>query len=187
VQEGSVHKTFYREQYAKIGTVVPSDASKYETTEGLKIKGGHQYMPPPRDVVLPPEYRKPVGNLTKMQLREFNCDNARRLVSILGDLFEVTSRPDKYGPDGPYGFMSGHDITWGLMCGDDGELQLDMYYDVFKAGPPEVVDRKLQGLISWWAFFEKEYGEPVGRLEVYNKEWELPEPPHIDTNECSVM
>jgi len=31
--------------------------------------------------------------------------------------------------------------------------------------------------MNWWAFFEREYGSPVGRLDVYDREWELPAPP----------
>ena len=93
--------------------------------------------------------------------------------------------------------------------------------DVFKIQPAEAADRpswflwelasssapqkqrRLQGLMSWWAFYEKagarphvaacyggslcqEYGKPVGRNTAYDKEWGLPAPPHM-ADGCSVM
>eukprot|EP00427_Karlodinium_veneficum_P044376 CAMPEP_0169270782 /NCGR_PEP_ID=MMETSP1016-20121227/49334_1 /TAXON_ID=342587 /ORGANISM="Karlodinium micrum, Strain CCMP2283" /LENGTH=81 /DNA_ID=CAMNT_0009356217 /DNA_START=21 /DNA_END=266 /DNA_ORIENTATION=+ len=81
--------------------------------------------------------------------------------------------------------MVGHDITWGLVCGNDDAITYDYYYDVFKI-PKETADRRLQGLISWWCFYEKEYGAPVGRLDIYNEEWKLPAPPEIGET-CVVM
>merc|ERR550525_131741 len=119
------------------------------------------------------------------QLREaFSCEGERKLVCIHGDLFDVSDRPDKYGPDGPYCYMTGRDITWGLLRGDDAEEHMDKYYDVFKISPTEVADRKLQGLMSWWCFFEKEYGAPVGRLDVYQEEWRLAAPPGAELEDA---
>jgi len=37
------------------------------------------------------------------------------------------------------------------------------------------------------AFYEHEYGQPVGRLEEYQKEAGLKGPPMEEANECSIM
>merc|ERR1719401_1800022 len=181
----SLFITFYREQYAKIGSL---DVSQYsqEESNGLSIKGGHRPMPRPAHVDLPPDHKKPLGNLSAKELRSYNCENQRMLISVHGDLFDISDRPDKYGKDGPYWAMAGNDITWGLLCGNDDAITYNEYYDVFKITPVESVDRRLQGLMSWWCFYEKEYGEPVGRLDVYNEEWKLPQPPEV-ADVCVVM
>jgi len=191
--------SFYREQYSRLAKerkwnpVAQSqsvlDTSQYseKQTTGLKISEGHKPMPRPPNIKTPKDFRKPVGTITAAQLQTFNCDSPRLLISIHGDLFDVSDRPDKYGRDGPYAYMSGHDISWGLVVGDDAEETLDKFYDLFKIQPPDLADRKLQGLISWWCFYEKEYGSPVGRLEAYNKEWGLPPPPADQLEGCCVM
>lgn len=184
--------SFYREQYDRLKAEEPArpDMDQYspERAGGLKITDGHRYMPRPKNVDLPTDFRKPMGTLTRKQLAANGCESKRLLVCIHGDLFDVSDRPDKYGSNGPYWYMTGHDMTWGLVSGDDDQQFMDTFYDIFKLQPPERADRKLQGLMSWWAFFEKEYGSPVGRLDIYEKEWTLPPPPEgsLDT-ECCVM
>lgn len=178
--------SFYREQYAKIGSL---DVSQYQedASFGLSIKGGHRPMPRPKDQPdLPEDYKKPLGSITEDELRKYGCESKRMLLCVHGDLFDVSDRPDKYGKDGPYWAMVGHDITWGLVCGNDDMSTYDMYFDIFKIQPIEAADRRLQGVISWWCFYEKEYGAPVGRLKVYDEEWKLPEPPEVG-DVCSIM
>lgn len=180
--------SFYREQYERL-QMTTVDTSHYQQNAlptGLSIKSGHQHMPKPLNVALPSNFREPVGTLTPEQLKLHDCYHERMMISIHGDIFDVSDRPDKYGEDGPYWEMSGRDITWGLVCGNDVPELYDEYYDLFKF-PPEVLDRKLQGLCSWVAFFTTQYGEPVGRLSVYESEWRLPAPPHDATEECSIM
>lgn len=181
--------SFYREQYARIGTL---DVSQYGEEEaaslGLSIKGGHRPMPKPKanTIDLPPDYKQPLHNISVEELAKYNCESQRMLICVHGDLFDVSDRPDKYGKDGPYWAMVGHDITWGLVCGNDDAVTYDQYFDIFKIEPREMVERKMQGLMSWWCFYEKEYGEPVGRLALYNEEWKLPQPPEVG-DVCSVM
>mmetsp|Transcript_85004 Transcript_85004/g.243956 ORF Transcript_85004/g.243956 Transcript_85004/m.243956 type:complete len:518 (+) Transcript_85004:234-1787(+) len=188
--------SFYRGEYAKIKLAkgpekeTGPDLKQYsqESVAGLKLTDGHRPMARPRGIEVPKDFRQPVGTLTAKELAAKNCASNRMLLCIHGDLFDVSDRPDKYGKDGPYHYMTGHDMTWGLVVGDDAEEFLDKYYDIFKVTPKEKADRKLQGLMSWWAFYENEYGEPVGRLDIYQKEWELPPPPSGSMdNECSVM
>jgi len=166
------------------------DTSSYTKPEkkGLTLKGAHQYMERPEHVDLPEDHGAIVGELSAEELAAFGCDHARGrlLISLHGDLFDVSDRPDKYGPEGPYSGMAGHDITWALWSGLDNEDEVDKYFDLHRAANVEERDRRFQGLMSWWAFFEQEYGCPVGRLSVYDREWELPEPPKVE-DLCCIM
>eukprot|EP00932_Pfiesteria_piscicida_P000378 SRR837773.10369.p2 GENE.SRR837773.10369~~SRR837773.10369.p2 ORF type:complete len:397 (+),score=127.26 SRR837773.10369:87-1193(+) len=185
---------FYRDFYAGTKAQIKSaeasklDTSQYSKTEknGLSIKDGHRPMPRPEHVELPEDHRKPVGTISAEELASYNCESKRHLVSLHGDLFDVSDRPDKYGSDGPYHSMSGHDITWALWSGYDEEEEWDKYFDVMRCENLEERDRRFQGLMSWWAFFESEYGAPVGRLDVYDKEWDLAPPPKVQ-DLCVVM
>mmetsp|Transcript_113232 Transcript_113232/g.366162 ORF Transcript_113232/g.366162 Transcript_113232/m.366162 type:complete len:144 (-) Transcript_113232:407-838(-) len=143
-------------------------------------------MPRPEFVEVPADHKQPVGTLSPAELSKYNCDSGRFLLAIHGDVFDVSDRPDKYGPDGPYHSMSGHDITWALWSGYDEEQEWDKYFDVQRCATREERNRRFQGLMSWWAFFELEYGVPVGRLDVYDREWELPPPPAVQ-DLCVVM
>eukprot|EP00418_Pyrodinium_bahamense_P019096 CAMPEP_0179125502 /NCGR_PEP_ID=MMETSP0796-20121207/59357_1 /TAXON_ID=73915 /ORGANISM="Pyrodinium bahamense, Strain pbaha01" /LENGTH=395 /DNA_ID=CAMNT_0020824203 /DNA_START=132 /DNA_END=1319 /DNA_ORIENTATION=- len=179
--------TFYRDFYRRTSTKTVSTA-QYSADEknSLSIKDGHRHMPRPAHVDLPQEYKQPVGTLTPSQLSTYDCNNDRLLICVHGDLFDVSDRPDKYGPEGPYHSMAGHDITWALWSGYDNDSEWDKYFDLHKAKPKEERDRRFQGLMSWWAFYEQEYGSPVGRLDVYENEWTLVPPPTVK-DLCSVM
>jgi len=191
-------KSFYREQYARLKKSAGPDLKQYEkkdpttgqsgiATSGLKAEGGHRPLPRPKGLKMPKDFRKDVGRISQKDLVEkYSCQGERMLISVYGDLFDVSDRPDKYGPDGPYWYMTGKDITWALVSGEDTEEQMDKFYDLFKIQPMEAADRRLQGLMSWWAFYEKEYGKPVGRNTGYDKEWGLAAPPHVQDG-CSVM
>jgi hypothetical protein len=178
--------SFYREEYAKIPTL---NISQYapDANEGLTIKEGHRPMPKTNmHVDLPPDYKQPLKPMSASELLKYGCESQRMLICIHGDLFDVSDRPDKYGSKGPYWAMAGHDISWGLVSGLDDPSTYDKYYDVFKIQPADQGERRLQGLMSWWCFYEKEYGAPVGRLDLYDEEWKLPQPPEI-ADVCVVM
>mmetsp|Transcript_20608 Transcript_20608/g.42765 ORF Transcript_20608/g.42765 Transcript_20608/m.42765 type:complete len:415 (+) Transcript_20608:50-1294(+) len=171
---------FYRDFYRATSNKTVS-TSQYSAAEknGLSIKGGHRYMPRPAHIDLPEDYGQPVGMLTASELKAFDGRKGRLLLCVHGDLFDVSDRPDKYGPEGPYSSMAGHDITWALWSGYDMEDEWDKHFDLHKARSKEERDRRFQGLMSWWAFFEQEYGSPVGRLDAYDNEWMLPAPPVV--------
>ncbi|CAE7567486.1 unnamed protein product [Symbiodinium natans] len=190
-------RSFYQEQYARLKNKAQPDYKQYEKSDpetgqsvagaNLKAEGGHRPLPRPKGIKLPADFRKSVGRISQKELfQKYSCKGERMLISVYGDLFDVSDRPDKYGPDGPYWYMTGKDITWALMSGEDTEETMDKFYDVFKIQPAEAADRRLQGLMSWWAFYEKEYGKPIGRNTAYDKEWGLPAPPHM-ADGCSVM
>jgi len=186
--------SFYRETYQRLkaqqgqrqGETLDESAYAGQDTAALSIQDGHRHMPRPQSIDLPGDHHQQVGVLSAEELAKYDCKSKRMLVSVHGDLFDVSDRPDKYSADGPYWSMTGHDITWGLFCGKDTEDCYDQYYDIFKT-PDSALDRKLQGICSWWAFYESEYGPPVGKLDVYEKEWKLPAPPWEGDEACSIM
>eukprot|EP00929_Paragymnodinium_shiwhaense_P010992 TRINITY_DN11617_c0_g1_i1.p1 TRINITY_DN11617_c0_g1~~TRINITY_DN11617_c0_g1_i1.p1 ORF type:complete len:447 (-),score=145.57 TRINITY_DN11617_c0_g1_i1:565-1827(-) len=167
---------------------VETAASGYSQVDkqGLVIQDGHQHMPRPTDVVLPDDFRKSVGIIDMKKLSAYDCESQRLLISVYGDIFDVSDRPDKYGKDGPYYYFAGADITYGLASGKDDDANVNKYYDVWKLPTMEQRDKKLGVLCSWLGFYEREYGDPVGRLEVYDNERNLPPPP-IDEGECCIM
>jgi len=144
-------------------------------------------MPRPSKVKLPKSFRKQVGVIDAKTLAKYNCNAERILVSVYGDIFDVSDRPDKYGPDGPYSWMAGHDLTWGFVSGRDTPEQNDKYYDMWKIAPEDFRDKKLQGLLAWVAFYEYEYGGTVGKLKEYQKEAGLKGPPMEQAEECCIM
>eukprot|EP00931_Biecheleriopsis_adriatica_P046921 TRINITY_DN27005_c0_g1_i1.p1 TRINITY_DN27005_c0_g1~~TRINITY_DN27005_c0_g1_i1.p1 ORF type:complete len:540 (-),score=98.40 TRINITY_DN27005_c0_g1_i1:145-1764(-) len=194
-------KSFYREMYSRISKskqAVQPDLTQYQQTDqvtgettldnsGLKAEGGHRPMPRPEGVQVPDDFRQEVGRVDPEDLvKKYGYGSKRLLISVDGDIFDVSDRPDKYGENGPYWYMTGKDITWGLVCGEDSEENMDKFFDLFKIQPAAAAEKRLQGLMSWWAFYEKEYGSPVGRNTAYDNEWSLPEPPNSGEN-CSIM
>jgi len=170
----------FREQWARIGkakeTMGYADYSN-EQQAGLQITGGHRPLPRPKDIGLPEEYRQPIGVVSSEHLyKHYNCDCERLLISIHGEIFDVSDRPDKYSKDAPYYYFAGKDITWGLVTGNDSEDTVNMFFDLFKMEQAEL-SKKLQCICSWTGFYEVEYGKPVGRLAEFEAEHELPAPP----------
>jgi len=177
---------------AKIEAEMPctGTTNQYSTAdqEGLKIQGGHQHMPRPKNPKLPKDFRKPVGEMTLKKLKDHGMDADRMLVSVYGDIFDVSDRPDKYGPDGPYSWMTGHDITWGFLSGRDVPETIDFFYDIWKIAPEDFREKKLNGVVAWVAWYEYEYGGILGRLTEYNKEVGLKGPPMEQAAEdCCIM
>lgn len=190
----------YRVSYGKLGkhkgTVdCPSagapDTTSYSQTEtsGLTIKGGHQSLPRPRGVSLPVDHMKKVGSMSLKELNEYHCENTsnRYLLSVYGDIFDVSDRPDKYGPNGPYHFMSGRDLTWGFVSGRDGEEHVDKLYDLWKVAPESLRDAKLKLIYAWVGWYEYEYDDSVGKLTEYEQEGALKGPPIEDSEDCCIM
>jgi tetratricopeptide (TPR) repeat protein len=132
---------------------------------------------------LPADYKKPVGVITSAQLAEFNCSNSRLLISLYGDIFDLSSRPDLYGY-GPHSPYSGHDVTWGLLIGRCERANLDRFYDIFKVDTEKDLQRNLQVLCHYLVSFRDEFGDPVGRLDRWVAERSLPKPPLDELGDC---
>jgi len=178
-----VYRNLFNKPSQSNKTVSTGQAVKEATTQyskelqnGLQIADGHRAMPRPEGVELPQDYNRSVGTISLQKLQQYNYHNPRLLISVYGDIFDVSDRPDKYGKGGPYYYFSGADISWGLASGQDDDQNVNKFFDVWKLPTPEDRDRKLQILCSWLGFYEHEYGQPVGRLEVFDNERNLPAP-----------
>jgi len=159
-----------------------------EQKNGLQLTGGHRPMARPKHVELPANYKTPLGTISIDELKQYTFANPDRryLISVYGNVFDVSDRPDKYGPDGPYTILTGADITWGLFAGVDTMDYVNRCYDLFKA--KDMGKDKIAGVCSWLAWYWTEYGDPVAQLEPYTRESELPPPPLQEVDEtCTVM
>lgn len=193
----------YRAQYKKIGRsddLCPSASATTQytpaETEALTIIGGHQPIPRPKNIDLPKDFRKPFKPLKGapiaiMSLKElvdnYGTDSNRILCSVYGDIFDVSDRPDKYGPNGPYSWMAGNDITWGFVSGRDIPETVNKCYDLWKVAPEHFRDSKLKLIYAWVAFYEWEYGNAVAKLDLYANEAGLKGPPMEESEDCCIM
>uniref|UniRef100_A0A7S1WF31 Cytochrome b5 heme-binding domain-containing protein n=1 Tax=Alexandrium catenella TaxID=2925 RepID=A0A7S1WF31_ALECA len=169
------------------GTALSTEQYEKDQKLGLQLSGGHRPMRRPDNVELPSDFREQLGVISLNELGRYTIENKDRryLLSIYGNLFDVSDRPDKYGPDGPYASLTGKDLTWGLVAGVDTPEFCNRCYDLFKA--KDAGKDKLAGICSWLAWYETEYGKPVGLLEPYTREKELPAPPLQEMESCTVM
>mmetsp|Transcript_67129 Transcript_67129/g.218542 ORF Transcript_67129/g.218542 Transcript_67129/m.218542 type:complete len:489 (+) Transcript_67129:92-1558(+) len=181
--------TTSKDRHAASKKSIPTGQYKQEQIQGLQLQGGHQPMERPAHVDLPEKFQEPVGVLTLEKLKKYHSENSDRryFISVYGNIFDVSDRPDKYGPDGPYTTLVGADITWGLFAGVDTPDYVNRFFDLFKA--KDMGKDKIAGVCSWLAWYWNEYGEPVGYLDLYLRENELPEPPleEVDNEACCVM
>jgi len=126
--------------------------------------------------------------MTSEELAEFNCKSSRPLVSVHGDIFDVSRNLNQYGPGGSRSFEAGSDITWAAVSGFHTEGNCNCFYDVFKAPDDHVLTSRCMSLCSTIAAFQRDYGKPVGRLSIYNEEERLPAMPMADHDDvCPVQ
>lgn len=176
-----------KEHKSKRKSTTPTDQYDKEQKVGLKLVGGHQPMERPAHVDLPASFKEPLGVISVKELGKYTWENPQRryMISVYGNVFDVSDRPDKYGPDGPYTTLTGVDITWGLFAGVDTEDYTNRFYDLFKA--KDMGMDKMSGVLSWQAWYETEYGEPVAQLDILQREEDLPQPPLDEVEACCVM
>ncbi|KAJ1699192.1 hypothetical protein LUZ63_007704 [Rhynchospora breviuscula] len=121
--------------------------------------------PPPALLAEPVQ----MGEMTLEELREYNGSDREKplLVSIKGDVYNVSRGWLFYGPGGPYHFFSGHEISraLALMSFDPN----DFTDNLDGLGPDE-----LEVLKDWELKFEERYVK-VGRV-VKSGENETSEP-----------
>lgn len=132
---------------------------------------------------LPPDHKRSVGVLSVKELAKFKCSHSRMLVSIYGDIYDVSARPDLYGY-GPKSHHSGHDITWAVVTGEESAKNFDRFYDIFKLDEDHR-NRYMQIICQRMVAFEEEFGEAVGRLQPFVDEQDLPPPPTEEIEECN--
>ena len=69
-----------------------------------------------------------LGCISLQKLNEFDCNHTeKRLVSLFGLIFDVTSNTDKYGVEGSHKEFAGHDITLCLGTGKMNSKWLDKF------------------------------------------------------------
>lgn len=116
-------------------------------------------------------------HMTSEELAKFSCNSSRPLVSVHGDIFDVSRNLREYGPGGIRSFEAGSDITWAVISGSHTEDNCNCFYDVFKAADEHALTSRCMSLCSTIAAFQRDYGRPVGRLSIYNEEKRLPPAP----------
>jgi len=151
--------------------------------EEMKQQFAQNAEKPTCNAKLPTDYKKPVETLSLAQLAKYKCSNERMLVSHYGDIFDVSSRPDRYGY-GPQAFQSGKDITWCVITGKQTVENCNRFYDIFKLDQ-EHLGRYLQIICQRLVSMEDEFGEPVGRLKNFVNERDLPPAPTEEIPECN--
>ena len=101
---------------------------------------------------------------TPSELKPFNGENNSPVyLAVRGQVFDVTSGRNFYGPGGPYENFAGRDATRGLACGsfDEDMLTKDLQGpldDLKGLGPDE-----MQSLQDWEDRFSEKY-LVVGKL-----------------------
>jgi len=78
-------------------------------------------------------------------------------------------------------------VTWVVVTEKDVAENLNRFYDIFK-----LEHKKLQGALqvicNKLAVYQEKFGQPVGRLDVFDRESALPAPPAGEGPEqCPVM
>mmetsp|Transcript_30663 Transcript_30663/g.70814 ORF Transcript_30663/g.70814 Transcript_30663/m.70814 type:complete len:396 (-) Transcript_30663:111-1298(-) len=79
------------------------------------------------------------------------------LTSILGRVYDVTSAKESFGPNGPYHMFAGHDGTYNLAVMSLKKHTVDKTDYTLQAEDKEC-------LSDWIAYFDKNYGRPLGEL-----------------------
>eukprot|EP00930_Biecheleria_cincta_P051068 TRINITY_DN3622_c0_g1_i3.p1 TRINITY_DN3622_c0_g1~~TRINITY_DN3622_c0_g1_i3.p1 ORF type:complete len:293 (+),score=66.44 TRINITY_DN3622_c0_g1_i3:65-880(+) len=154
----------FKETRSKLGASGPDTS----VTKALKLPKDHK--------------KKFDGVISVDELAKYSCSSDRMLVSCLGDVYDVSSRPDQYGY-GAKSFQAGKDITWCVVTGKETPKNCNRFYDIFKLDTDHL-SRYLQIVCGRLVSLEEEFGEPVGRLDKFAKERTLPPPPTDEVEEC---
>merc|ERR1719454_2255588 len=85
--------------------------------------------------------------MTPEELSKFDCESKRPLVSVHGDIFDVSSNLREYGSGGARCFQAGTDITWAVISGSPHKKDsCNCFYDIFKAKDKEVLTGRFMRL-----------------------------------------
>ena len=125
-----------------------------------------------------------LGTINVETLNLFHCNNPdRRLLSLNGVVFDVTSGEKSYGPDGAYKEYAGHDITLALAVHKTDEKWLDKFV--------KMKEKWVETANGWEDYFKNKY--PVaGRLENWDTDretWPELTPEELEDLEkgCEIM
>eukprot|EP01084_Bolivina_argentea_P079590 144346_1 len=129
---------------------------------------------------------KAIGVITLNTLNRFSAGNEeRKLISIYGEIFDVTGKENKYGSNGIYCDLTGHDITLCVIFDKWDSKWIDKFV--------QLNYKQIQCVKDYIKRFKKEF-EAVGKLKNYQEiqsDWpklteeELEELQHDD--DCVIM
>eukprot|EP00529_Nitzschia_sp_RCC80_P037239 CAMPEP_0113494258 /NCGR_PEP_ID=MMETSP0014_2-20120614/29013_1 /TAXON_ID=2857 /ORGANISM="Nitzschia sp." /LENGTH=146 /DNA_ID=CAMNT_0000388143 /DNA_START=44 /DNA_END=484 /DNA_ORIENTATION=+ /assembly_acc=CAM_ASM_000159 len=124
-----------------------------------------------------------LGTITLDELHKYDCNNPdRRVLSLFGTLFDVTSSEKSYGKSGAYKEYAGRDITLAIGLMKTEDQWLDKFV---KMEEKWVKDAK-----GWEEYFEVKYPK-IGRLGKWDEDqesWpELTEEEKEALNKCVIM
>merc|ERR1712048_27912 len=119
-------------------------------------------------------------------LAKFSNTNSRMLVSVYGDIFDVSNRPDQYGVEAKStkNVFPGKDATWALITGHEDVAHCNKFYDIFKLDKDKL-ERFLRVVCHWMVSYRDDHGQPVGRLDRWEgeSEREMEVPPAEDVKD----
>lgn len=103
-----------------------------------------------------------MGTITLETLNQYHCQNPdRRLLSMFGVVYDVTSSLQSYGPDGAYKEYAGHDITLALSKHKTDEKWLDKFV--------QMEEKWVNDAKGWSEYFAAKY--PVcGKLDKWDED-----------------
>ena len=124
--------------------------------QGLRNRGKQARDSPPPRPTGPPTSNLLYREYTLEELLPFNGrDREHILIGVVNNIYDVSSSPQYYGPDGSYAALAGRDASQSLARNrilkfEPGQLQT---FDTFKGMSPE----ERSTLNDWIAFFDKKY------------------------------
>jgi len=111
---------------------------------------------------IPPLSGEPLGTINLETLNQYHCNNPdRRLISIFGKVYDVTSSDRSYGPDGAYKEYAGHDFTLAIAAHQTKDKWLDRFV--------KMTEKQIKASKGWEGYFDAKY--PVaGKLDKWDED-----------------
>ena len=122
------------------------------------------FRPTPKPLLAPPPPPVVFRTFTPLTLLPFNGNNNTPIYfGVRGQVFDVSSGRNFYGPGGPYENFAGRDATRGLACGSFDEEMLTKDLE----GPLDKLEdlggEEMEALRGWEERFQEKY-LVVGKL-----------------------
>lgn len=139
----------------------PIDRSSGQMPDPMSLMGDAKQEPLPEV--------EQMGTISLETLNVHDCNHKeRRLLSLFGEVYDITAAVDKYGPDGAYCEFAGHDITLTIGAGQMGSKFLDKFI--------KFDDKWKEGAEKWVDYYAAKYPK-CGRLDKWDEDTDTwPEP-----------
>ncbi|KAL9933441.1 hypothetical protein V8E36_007617 [Tilletia maclaganii] len=128
------------------------------------------YFPPPQRLFTPAELELYAGRSPDRPI----------YLSVMGDVYDVTTNPRIYGPGGSYNFFAGRDASRAYITGcfdDEAQLTHDLR---------GLSDEDLSHVISWKKFFDEHHSYyKVGRVNLPTIDPDSPFPPPCQASKAA--